>query len=103
MPLDNPVNCLNVTKTAWALLDVGLEVEGRIVVFGVTGGLLLTLGLEKGGRAPKSLRGECGPKLFQQRFCPEHAAGIKKIGHHRLIGLGLLKALLERANALCGF
>ena len=65
MPLDNPVNGLNVTKTAWALLDVGLEVEGRIVVFGVAGSLLLTLGLEKGSRAPKSLRAECGPQLFQ--------------------------------------
>ena len=103
MPLDDPVDGLDVAEAARTLLDVRFEVEGRVVVFGVARGLLLALRLKKGGGAPKSFWGENGPELLEQNLRAKNAAGIEEIGHHRLIRLGLLKAFIERANALGGF
>ena len=51
--LDDPVDVLDVAQAARTLLDVGLEVVGGVVEFGVAGGLLGLLGFEELGRGPK--------------------------------------------------
>jgi len=100
MAFGHPADHLDVAQAAGALLDVGLEVVGGVVVLVVARDLFLELGLEEAGAGPDAVRpGGLAHGLEQGRRAGEQPR-LDEVGRHGDVALAFAHAVVQGAHAV---
>ncbi len=100
MPLGDPGDGLQVAQPARALLDVRLEVVGRVVVAVVALRLLAHLGVEEIARRPQAVGRERAAHRGEQRRRPGQQARLDQRRGDADVGERLALAVVDGAHAV---
>jgi hypothetical protein len=100
MALGDPPDHLDVPQATGILLDVRLQVIGRVSVLVPASPLLLSFGGEEIGAGPDAIR-SCGrDHALEKALVAREVPSLEQVGHDGDVGAALVDAIFHRAHAV---